>query len=684
MLINSPNISGSLKVTGNTVITGSLTVLGGINATITGSATTASYVEYNNIANKPTLVSGSEQVSFNGIIDKPTLVSGSEQITYSGLSGIPSGILSSSTQITGYNVFATTGSNQFNGSQAITGSLTVTGQVVAQTLNVQQVTSSIVFSSGSNIFGNSLSNTQQFTGSVSVTGSLTVNGAGAFASSVNATKVSINSTSTSFTPLFLNSEGNYSTSGNMTNGFAVSNGIFGRALNMGVFESGAYAWIQAAYINNADTTFPLLLQPRGGNVGIGVTDLGPNGLSLPTGFNYSWSEGSGNAYAVLFRQRNSAATVVASGYKRSDTGGFASSFGTSMSRAAIAVGYNNGSIAFFSDSATNVANGTDIAPTERLTITNTGNVGIGTDNPSSRLHVSGSSQVISYFQTSGTYAPISWTGDNGTTKGGVIAHDGYISIGPLNVSGTGVNSSQAINITNSGNVGIGTNSPGVKLVNSGATLASLPTLGSGTIGANAILSANGLYGLYTGVASEGWVWQQVQRNDSNNTVYSLILQPLGGNVGIGTTDPSAILHTTGVSSSSGSSGIVERIRNNYYIGFTSRVISSDTNVFKVSGFTPVDSSGGAAVVRVVISGTKVGVDTFASIYEFTILRNGQSALSVTEQRNIGRGGLSASVSGNEVIFALLFASYSDAIINVELMCINGAPNFEQTVSLSFL
>jgi hypothetical protein len=125
----------------------------------------------------------------------------------------------------------------------------------------------------------------------------------------------------------------------------------------------------------------------GGNVGIGVTDMGPDGLSLASGLNYSWSEGSGNAYAVLFRQRNTAATVVASGYKRSGTAGFASSFGTSMARAAIAVGYNNGSIAFFSDSATNVANGTDIAPTERLTILNNGNVGIGTPNPDSGLTV---------------------------------------------------------------------------------------------------------------------------------------------------------------------------------------------------------------------------------------------------------------------------------------------------------
>ena len=91
-----------------------------------------------------------------------------------------------------------------------------------------------------------------------------------------------------------------------------------------------------------------------GNVGIGISDLGPDGLSLPGTFNYSWSEGSGNAYAVLFRQRNSAATVIASGYKRSNSASFASSYGISMARAAIAVGYNNGSIAFFSDTASNV------------------------------------------------------------------------------------------------------------------------------------------------------------------------------------------------------------------------------------------------------------------------------------------------------------------------------------------
>jgi len=183
MLINSPNISGSLKVTGNTTVTGSLTVLGGIIGSLTGSVATASYVEYNNVANKPTLISGSSQVtysgltgipsgivsgsgqiSFNGITDKPTLVSGSSQITYSGLTGIPSdivsgssqitysgltgipsGIVSGSAQIVGYNIFATTGSNTFQGSQTVTGSLFITQNlIVAGSSSIQYISSSVV------------------------------------------------------------------------------------------------------------------------------------------------------------------------------------------------------------------------------------------------------------------------------------------------------------------------------------------------------------------------------------------------------------------------------------------------------------------------------------------------------------------------------------------------------------
>jgi len=80
--------------------------------------------------------------------------------------------------------FATTGSNTFIGTQTITGSVlqsgsfTSTGTLTAQTLVVQTITSSVVYSSGSNVFGNSIGNTQTFTGSVLVTGSLTISTGG--------------------------------------------------------------------------------------------------------------------------------------------------------------------------------------------------------------------------------------------------------------------------------------------------------------------------------------------------------------------------------------------------------------------------------------------------------------------------------------------------------------------------
>lgn len=97
--------------------------------------------------------------------------------------------------------------------------------------------------------------------------------------------------------------------------------------------------------------------------------------------------------------------------------------------------------------------------------------------------------------------------------------------------------STRLTIASSGNVGIGTTAPGVKFVNSGAAVSDTPTLGSATIGASALLSANGLYGLYSGVSINGHVWHQVQRNDGNSSVYSLAFQPSGGNVGIGTISP---------------------------------------------------------------------------------------------------------------------------------------------------
>ena len=92
-------------------------------------------------------------------------VSGS--ITTSGSITISGSITSAS--------FATSASNATNAiSASYANNLTVAGTLTAQTIVVQTVTSSVIYSSGSNVFGNNIANTQVLTGSVTVTGSLAV------------------------------------------------------------------------------------------------------------------------------------------------------------------------------------------------------------------------------------------------------------------------------------------------------------------------------------------------------------------------------------------------------------------------------------------------------------------------------------------------------------------------------
>ena len=185
MIIQNPLLTGSLNynaadlsnVTSSNANSASvsliLTAVSSSNQQLSASyiSLSASYNVFSGSAStRITTVSSSQQD-----ISSSLLQVSASYIALSGSYNTFSG--SASTRVTQIeNNYATTGSNSFRADQSITGSLVVSSTITAQTLVVQTVTSSIVYSSGSNIFGNQLSNTQTMTGSVNITGSLNLYG----------------------------------------------------------------------------------------------------------------------------------------------------------------------------------------------------------------------------------------------------------------------------------------------------------------------------------------------------------------------------------------------------------------------------------------------------------------------------------------------------------------------------
>ena len=98
-----------------------------------------------------------------------------------------------------------------------------------------------------------------------------------------------------------------------------------------------------------------------------------------------------------------------------------------------------------------------------------------------------------------------------------------------------------------GNVGIGTSAPKTKTQISASGTLNAPSLGSSSTNAPLYLTnSDTSYGLVVGNSSaDGHVWLQAQRTDGTATAYNMTLNEAGGNVGIGTSTPSAKLSVAG-------------------------------------------------------------------------------------------------------------------------------------------
>ena len=190
-----------------------------------------------------------------------------------------------------------------------------------------------------------------------------------------------------------------------------------------------------------------------------------------------------------------------------------------------------------------------------VVIDNNGNVGIGTSSPSAKLSVHETSAtgtgilLTNNNNTAGTYSDIKWqyTASDSSYASGIrfkqlnSSHGGQLEFFTDNTTGT---YTQRMTITENGNVGIGKTDPSAKLHTVEATS---DTITAATAGVK--FDGSGSDGLAFGnIASaphSSWIQAGYLANGYSpafNSGYPIALNPIGGNVGIGITNPSEELH----------------------------------------------------------------------------------------------------------------------------------------------
>jgi len=167
--------------------------------------------------------------------------------------------------------------------------------------------------------------------------------------------------------------------------------------------------------------------------------------------------------------------------------------------------------------------------TEALRILATGNVGIGTNTPSSILHI-----------VKGGGAKINFGDSKNTVTIGSVEETYDSAIGFFTQTTT-----ERMRITSAGNVGIGTSSPNSKIQVLGVS--GDPTLNAG-VAAIATFTPSGVgteLVMGSSASSPFTFWMQNRHTGINGLAYPIALNPLGGNVGIGTTSPTVKLEVNG-------------------------------------------------------------------------------------------------------------------------------------------
>ncbi len=309
--------------------------------------------------------------------------------------------------------------------------------------------------------------------------------------------------------------------------------------------------------------------------------------------------------------------------------------------------------------------GTDDA----IFINSSANVGIGTASPyaydttTTKLHVrnAGSSGSISEVARlegasdadgSGAILRIGTSNDRGIyLEGGRTGSVPYASIGTTEYNGA---KTEGIRITSTGNVGIGTNSPSADLhVNGDVQIGSSTSAnayGALQVNQTSNVDEEGIAILSASAGRSIRIWVDETKsyiNSGNGGSGDLILNEGAGNVGIGTTNPSAKLHVAGsgriggglnvngaITNSSGTVRIESAGGQEVEIASTRDIrllIDSNnddtTNRFEIQSNTSVSNDNN--IVFVVEQDGKVGIGTTAPTVPLDVVGAGKFTGQVT-------------------------------------------------------
>jgi hypothetical protein len=433
-------------------------------------------------------------------------------------------------------------------------------------------------------------------------------------------------------------QGTPASSGTAQTGSLSIRGVGSHFISSGVLNASPWSgWFQAQDANNLATTYPLSLNPNGGNVGIGTTSPAQPVHLLNGGFAYMrfTSQGYGatgfdigqhtNGNIYLNNRDNTAMVFMTNNTERMNilaggTGTFYNAFSIQGDDKSLivrnAAGTVIGTMGAESSSTPNVGmttirnNGTTTIQfnSNGSSYINGGNVGIGTTSPGEKLEVNGVIQI----KRIGDHPAIRFV-ENTTTRGYIGTGDWAVNGGAdadLGISSAGTGSlilgtnsgNGRVYIVNGGNVGIGDTSPQGKLeVNNRntATGAALFIKGGED-------DLSPIAGQYTGLAfgygggdiyNNGAILWEFTNTAANGKLHFAVNPTAGdgtadlsdskmtildsGNVGIGTTSPSSKLHVVG-----GATNSQHIVRGPYTVGLSGNSLGNATftAAFNFNGF----------------------------------------------------------------------------------------------------